>query len=134
MRMLDACLWGGWVHSMRMLGASMGVGSFPKLPSGPRPRPLAGPPPRTNLVPHPKPKRSRPGPGPSVDPGPGQGPSVVPMKCRNDKGLSLEMYCERIKQVGAMNVWQPHRHISEVDGRVDWMQGGPYTFILGKDG
>ena len=60
--------------------------------------------------------------------------SVVPMKCRTDTDLSLEMYCERIKQVGAIHLWQPHRHISEVDGRADWLHGGPYSLIWGKDG
>ena len=60
--------------------------------------------------------------------------SVVLMKCRKDKDFSLEMYCEMINQVGAIHLWQPHRHISEVDGGVDWLQGGPYTLIWGEDG
>ena len=39
MRMLGASMRKRLGASMRMLGASLGVGSFPKPPSGPRPRP-----------------------------------------------------------------------------------------------
>ena len=63
MRMLGACLWNGWAQSLRMLGACLwsgwvhlcgcwvhlwGVGSFPKLPSGPRPTTRPPPTPQAN--------------------------------------------------------------------------------------
>ena len=60
--------------------------------------------------------------------------TMVPIKCRKDKDLSLELYTERIRQVGGICIWQPQRHISEVDGKVDWLQGGPYFWIWGKYG
>ena len=44
-RMLGASMWKRLGASMRRLGASLGVGSFLKLPSGPRP---PGPPPPTH--------------------------------------------------------------------------------------
>ena len=38
MRMLGACLWNGWAHLCGCWVHLWGIGSFPKSPSGPRPR------------------------------------------------------------------------------------------------
>lgn len=57
----------------------------------------------------------------------------VPRACREDKGLTLEVFQERINFVNGIRDWCKN-HIEATTGSVDWLKAGPYSFVWGSDG
>lgn len=57
----------------------------------------------------------------------------VPKPCREDKGLTFEVFQERINAVSGIRDWCGNS-IDATTGRIDWLAAGPYRFVWGEDG